>query len=64
MPKRKNTSNHNQTKKDHRNGIKQPDNTLLTTNGMDPKILKNLEYSKKYNNIGREKYEELHGEQD
>lgn len=64
MPKRKNTSHHNQNRKDHRNGIKQPDKSILSTNGMDPKILKNLEYSVKYNQIGRQKYEELHGKQD
>lgn len=59
MSKRKNTSNQNSAKKDHKNGIKQPDKSFLTTNGMDEKILKNLEYSKKYNGVGRANYQEL-----
>lgn len=64
MSKKKNTSNQNSAKKDHKNGIKQPDLTFLSTKGMDEKILNNLEYSKKYNNIGRVEYEKCHGEQE
>lgn len=64
MPKRKNTSHHNQNRKDHRNGIKQPDKNSLSTNGTDDKILRNAIYSKKYNQVGREKYSELYGEQE
>ncbi|KRH94068.1 hypothetical protein M153_3930001060 [Pseudoloma neurophilia] len=64
MSKKKNTSNQNAARKDHRNGIKQPDKSFLTTKGMDQKILDNLAYSRKYNGIGRAKYEELHGKQD
>lgn len=35
-----------------------------STNGMDKKIILNMEYSRKYNSIGRKKYEEMYGEQD
>lgn len=64
MAKQKNTSNQNSAKKDHKNGIKQPDKSFLSTKGMDQKILDNLAYSKKYNGIGRVEYEKIHGEQE
>lgn len=62
MPKRKNTCRRNQSRKDHRNGIKEPDKKILSTNGMDPKLLENLRFSRMYNGIGRAEYNKLYGD--
>lgn len=64
MAKRKNHTNHNQNRKNHRNGIKrvkkkrQPD-----LRGLNHKYLRNMLYSRKYNNVGRAAYEAMHGPQ-
>ncbi|KAI6180914.1 60S ribosomal protein L29-like protein [Aphelenchoides besseyi] len=48
MAKSKNTSHHNQNRKDHRNGIYKPKRqTKVSMKGVDPKFLRNLRYSKK-----------------
>ncbi|GLH13761.1 hypothetical protein R5R35_009562 [Gryllus longicercus] len=50
MAKSKNHTNHNQNRKDHRNGIKKPRRFRHeSTLGVDPKFLRNLRYSKKNN---------------
>eukprot|EP00995_Heteronema_vittatum_P009661 NODE_5014_length_537_cov_999.534836_g3687_i0.p2 GENE.NODE_5014_length_537_cov_999.534836_g3687_i0~~NODE_5014_length_537_cov_999.534836_g3687_i0.p2 ORF type:complete len:94 (+),score=38.21 NODE_5014_length_537_cov_999.534836_g3687_i0:66-347(+) len=56
MAKSKNHTNHNQTYKDHRNGIKRPKKPLfpLISRGCDPKKRKNDKYSKKKNRPARE----------
>lgn len=42
MAKSKNHTNHNQSYKAHRNGIKKPkDHRYKSTKGMDPKFLRN-----------------------
>ncbi|XP_077242874.1 large ribosomal subunit protein eL29z-like [Tasmannia lanceolata] len=51
MAKSKNHTAHNQSYKNHRNGIKKPRNQKYTsTKGMDPKFLRNQRYAKKHNN--------------
>ncbi|KAI6219315.1 60S ribosomal protein L29-like protein [Aphelenchoides fujianensis] len=48
MAKSKNHTNHNQNKKDHRNGIYKPKRqTKVSMKGVDPKFLRNLRFSKK-----------------
>lgn len=48
---------HNQSYKNHRNGIKKPDTLgrkqLRAQRGMDPKFLRNQKWSKRHNNGGR-----------
>lgn len=62
MAKRKNHTNHNQNRKDHRNGIKKvPKREGRCTRGINPKLLKNMFYAKKYNGIGRAAYEAKYG---
>jgi large subunit ribosomal protein L29e len=50
MPKRKNHTGHNATKKDHKNGIKKAFNhKARSLNGMNPKTLRNLRFAKRGN---------------
>jgi large subunit ribosomal protein L29e len=50
MAKSKVHTNHNQGKKNHRNGIKRPlKQRYASTKGMDAKYLRNLKYVKKGN---------------
>ena len=54
MPKRKNHTGHNATKKDHRNGIKKARTVKYKSMaGCDPKFLRNLRFSKKHNKSGK-----------
>lgn len=51
MAKSKNHTNHNQNKKNHRNGIKKPrSHRFPSTRGVDQKFLRNQRYAKKNNN--------------
>lgn len=62
MAKRKNHTNHNQSRKNHRNGIKKIRwKPVQTLRGMNQKLLRNMEYARKYNNVGRAAYEAEHG---
>lgn len=64
MAKRKNHTNHNQNRKDHRNGIKRvKKKSTQPLRGLNQKFLKNMLYSRKYNNVGRAAYEAEHGPQ-
>lgn len=50
MAKSKNHTNHNQNRKDHRNGIKRPKRFRQeSTLGVCAKFLKNLKFAKKHN---------------
>ena len=50
MAKRKHHTNKNQNRKHHRGGIKRPKaHKLIDTPGVNPKILKNLYYSRLHN---------------
>ncbi|WP_411017616.1 eL29 family ribosomal protein [Salmonella sp. s51090] len=50
MAKSKNHTSHNQSKKNHRNGIKRPKTQRYPSlKGVDPKFLKNLRFAKKHN---------------
>ena len=50
----KNTCAHNNSAKNHRNGIKKKKRTkYVSTRGMDPKFLRNQKFCKKYNNAKR-----------
>ncbi|XP_054278271.1 uncharacterized protein LOC128996848 [Macrosteles quadrilineatus] len=50
MAKSKNHTNHNQNRKAHRNGIKKPKRFRHeSTQGVDPKFLRNLRFAKKNN---------------
>ncbi len=50
MAKSKNTSNHNQASKNHRNGIFKPvSKRYPSMKGVDPKFLRNLKFSRKHN---------------
>lgn len=52
MAKSKNHTNHNQTKKAHKNGIHKPKRErFMSLKGMDPNYVRNLRYSKKNNKI-------------
>jgi len=52
MSKGKNHTNHNQHKKNHRNGIKKPQSHRYSSlSGMDPKFLKNQRFAKKHNKV-------------
>lgn len=47
MAKRTNHTNHNQNRKDHRNGIKKPrKHALIDTPGVNIKMLRNVHYSR------------------
>lgn len=51
MAKSKNHTNHNQNKKNHRNGIKRPKGQRYPSlRGVDQKFLRNQRYAKKANN--------------
>ncbi|KAL3989855.1 60S ribosomal protein L29-1 domain protein [Acanthocheilonema viteae] len=50
MAKSKNHTNHNQNRKDHRNGIKKPKkHRFMSMKGVDQKFLRNLRFAKKHN---------------
>jgi large subunit ribosomal protein L29e len=50
MAKSKNHTNHNQNKKQHRNGIKRPKaHRYPSLKGVDPKFLRNMRFAKKHN---------------
>ena len=53
MAKSTNHTAHNQSYKNHRNGIKKPDQLSKgqrrTQRGMDPKFLRNMKFAKKHN---------------
>jgi large subunit ribosomal protein L29e len=50
MAKSKNHTNHNQSRKAHRNPTRKPScKTQYKMKGMDPKFLKNLKFAKKHN---------------
>ena len=50
MAKSKNHTAHNQSVKNHRNGIKKPPrNKYPSLKGVDPKFLRNLRFAKKHN---------------
>ena len=57
MAKSTNHTAHNQSYKNHRNGIKKPEQLgkgqRRSLKGMDPKFLRNLRFSKKWNGKGR-----------
>jgi len=57
MAKSTNHTAHNQSYKNHRNGIKKPERLgkgqRRSQKGMDPKFLRNLRFSKKWNGKGR-----------
>jgi len=47
MAKSKNHTNHNQSKKAHRNGIKKPNKkTTISMRGVDPKFRRNQKFSR------------------
>ena len=49
MAKSKNHTNHNQSYKNHRNGIKNlPSNKYLSTSGVNAKLLRNLRRARKF----------------
>jgi len=68
MAKSTNHTAHNQSYKNHRNGIKKPDRLKKgqkrTLKGMDPKFLRNLRFAKKWNGKGRDKEEEEEEEEE
>ena len=50
MAKSKNHTNHNQTRKAHRNPTRKPSSKMaFKMKGMDPKFLRNLKFAKKHN---------------
>ncbi|CAF0802505.1 unnamed protein product [Adineta steineri] len=54
MAKSKNHTNHNQNKKDHRNGIKRPQSQRFPSlTGVDPKYVRNLKFTKHHNRVAR-----------
>nr|CAY61899.1 60S ribosomal protein L29 [Tityus discrepans] len=54
MAKTKNHTNHNQNRKDHRNGIKKPPRFRKPSmKGVDPKFLRNLRFARKHNKKAR-----------
>ncbi|EOD39698.1 hypothetical protein EMIHUDRAFT_62761 [Emiliania huxleyi CCMP1516] len=61
MAKSTNHTAHNQSYKNHRNGIKKPfalkKGQRRALKGMDPKFLRNLRFAKKHNGKGRESEE-------
>ena len=49
MAKSKNHTNHNQTRKDHRNGIKNlPNHKYISLNGVNNKLLRNRRRARKF----------------
>merc|ERR1712213_304195 len=65
MAKSKNHTNHNQNKKNHRNGIRKPKTYKKSSlKGVDPKYLRNLKVSNKLNKPAhRKKIERMHARQ-
>ncbi|XP_032893148.1 60S ribosomal protein L29 [Amblyraja radiata] len=58
MAKSKNHTNHNQSSKWHRNGIKKPKSFRFEPlKGVDPKFLKNMRFAKKHNKKGKKRIE-------
>ncbi|KAI1717094.1 ribosomal l29e protein family domain-containing protein [Ditylenchus destructor] len=58
MAKSKNHTNHNQNRKDHRNGIHKPQRQRYQSmKGVDPKFLRNLRFAKKNNKRHHQKVE-------
>ncbi|XP_077546129.1 ribosomal protein L29 [Haemaphysalis longicornis] len=56
MAKTKNHTNHNQNRKDHRNGIKRPKKGLKPSmRGVDAKFVKNMRFAKRHNKKGLKK---------
>jgi len=54
MAKSKNHTNHNQNRKDHRNGIKRPQSQRFPSlTGVDPKYVRNLKFTKHHNRVAR-----------
>jgi len=54
MAKSKNHTNHNQNRKDHRNGIKRPQSQRFPSlSGVDPKYVRNLKFTKHHNHVAR-----------
>ncbi|CAF1194400.1 unnamed protein product [Adineta ricciae] len=54
MAKSKNHTNHNQNRKDHRNGIKRPKSQRFPSlTGVDPKYVRNLKFTKHHNHVAR-----------
>jgi len=54
MAKSKNHTNHNQNRKDHRNGIKRPQSQRFPSlTGVDPKYVRNLKFTKRHNRVAR-----------
>ena len=50
MAKSKNHTNHNQSRKAHRNPTRKPNiKARQPTKGMDPKYLRNMKFAKKHN---------------
>ena len=50
MAKSKNHTNHNQSRKAHRNPTRKPSKNLrFKMKGMDPKFLRNMKFAKKHN---------------
>jgi len=50
MAKSKNHTAHNQSRKDHRNGLRKPSaKRHMNMKGCDPKFLKNMKFAKKHN---------------
>jgi len=48
MAKHKNHTNHNQSRKNHRNGIKRPKSQrYMSLKGVDPKLLRNARFALK-----------------
>ena len=66
MAKSKNHTNHNQNKKNHRNGIRKPKTYKKSSlKGVDPKYLRNLKVSNKLNKPAhRKKIERMHARQE
>ena len=56
LAKSKNHSMHNQSRKQHRNGIKKPRSERYESlKGVDPKFLRNMCFAKKHNKKGLKK---------
>ncbi|KAH9415230.1 ribosomal protein L29 [Dermatophagoides pteronyssinus] len=55
MAKSKNHTNHNQNRKDHRNGIHRPKKMRKQSmKGVDQKLLRNMRFSRKHNKSRQE----------
>ncbi|XP_007462779.1 PREDICTED: 60S ribosomal protein L29-like [Lipotes vexillifer] len=55
LAKSKNHTMHNQSQKQHRNGIKEPRSQYESLKGVGPKFLRNMSFAKKHNNKGLKK---------